>query len=83
MKPAFITWYLLCGSHRNQRQPGNAMPTREFAVISGNHGVISVQEAMGDIRVQTDTNGATYDQIITIHEPLSHRQIHVSTVLYH
>ncbi|ACR67662.1 DUF1471 domain-containing protein [Edwardsiella ictaluri] len=38
---------------------------------------------MGDIWAQTDANGATYDQIITIHEPLSHRQIHVSAVLYH
>ena len=89
MKPAFafITLYLLCGSAAAATEisasQGNAMPASEFAVISVNHDVINVQDAMSDIRAQADADGAAYYQIIAIHEPLSHGQIHVSAVLYH
>ncbi|MGG5798885.1 DUF1471 domain-containing protein [Edwardsiella tarda] len=62
---------------------GNALMAREFAVISVNHDVINVQDAMADIRAQAASEGAAYYQIIAIHEPLANGQIHVSAVLYH
>ncbi|MBW7982820.1 DUF1471 domain-containing protein [Enterobacillus tribolii] len=63
------------------RQAAN-LASGEFAVVTVDHNVTSVSEALPEIRQMADARGARHFQIIKMYEPEGNGLLHVSAALY-
>ena len=77
----FAATNALAATEITGRQANNLI-ANEYAVISVNHDVQNVQEALPQLQQEATAQGAKYYQVIVMHEPESNGQMHVSAALF-